>query len=228
MPWAASDATFAQTSSLYLQEPPPPPAGSPVRIGVPDQRSDELVRTSLASVLQPEPRQFALHDLITIIVRESVESDSESNLDTEKKLSTKAKINRFPDLQLKDLLQFRVRPGDTEGDRPELDLSYNGKFEGDGDYNRKDSFVARITARVIDIRPNGTLVLEARKFIQSDDESLSMLLTGTCRKEDVAADNTVLSTQLYDLRVVKEHTGELRRATKKGWLTKLVDTVFNF
>jgi flagellar basal body L-ring protein FlgH len=72
------------------------------------------------------------------------------------------------------------------------------------------------------------LSLEARKFIKNDKEALTIKLTGYCRAEDVSADNTVLSTQMFDLRVIKEHEGELRKATKKGILTKALDLLFNF
>jgi flagellar L-ring protein precursor FlgH len=81
---------------------------------------------------------------------------------------------------------------------------------------------------VVDVKPNGTLALEARKHIENDDEKLTISLTGFCRPEDVAADNTVLSTQMFDLRVNKQHQGEVRNAQKKGLLTKLLDFVFNF
>jgi flagellar L-ring protein precursor FlgH len=208
-----------QTSSLYV----PAVAGGAGGEVLLSSRG-----ASFASVSIPEPRQFGINDLLTIIIRESVESDSKANMDTEKKVDMQGEIAEFPDLQLRDLLQFRVKPGDTEGDRPTVDLSYNGKFEGDGDYKRKDTFTARITARVIDIKPNGTMVVEARKFVKSDDESLNIVLTGTCRREDVTSDNTVLSTQMYDLNLVKEHEGELRRATQKGWLTGLFEWLVPF
>ena len=40
--------------------------------------------------------------------------------------------------------------------------------------------------------------------------------------------NTVLSTQMFDLRVAKTHEGEIRKAQKKGLFTKILDTIFNF
>lgn len=223
----ASGRVRGQSSSLYLEDVEPPV----VMVGpggVMNTLSPALGAANFAAVRLPEPRRFAVHDLITIIVRESVESDAESEFNTDKKADLNGKISAFPNLQLKDLLNFKLTPSSMAGGDPEVDISLDKKFEGEGDFNRKDSFTARITARVIDIRPNGTLVLEARKYIKNDSETLNMVLTGTCRKEDVGADNTVLSTQIFDLRLVKEHTGELRRATKKGLLTKLFEGIFDF
>ena len=52
------------------------------------------------------------------------------------------------------------------------------------------------TAEVLDVKPNGTLVLQARKRIKTDDEEQVFVLSGTCRAEDITADNTILKTAL--------------------------------
>ena len=58
----------------------------------------------------------------------------------------------------------------------------------------KVAAVEEMTATIIDIKPNGNLVFEARKQIRHDDEVSSMRLTGLCRSDDVTPDNSVLST----------------------------------
>src|SRR5690606_24123486 len=101
------------------------------------------------------------------------------------------------------------------------------EFTGDGAQERRDTITARITAKVLDVKPNGQVVLEARSSIISDEEQV-MLISGVCRAEDITLTNTVQSTQLADLRLEIHHSGELREAAKKGVLTKLLDTIFNF
>ena len=86
----------------------------------------------------------------------------------------------------------------------------------------------RLTGQIIDIKPNGLLVVEAHTHIQNDDEIQDIKVTGTWREEDVAIDNTVLSTQGYGVRIEKVHEGELRKASKKGLFTKILDTLFAF
>lgn len=220
---------WGQSSSLYLQGPAEPVSQvEPAAPGQPPNRlSRHLAGVSLVAVPMPQPRRFAVHDLITIIVRESTQSDSESSLDTKKETKNTAEISNWPGIRGFDKLVDQVLKQGLN-DKPKLGLKSSQEFKGDGDYSRKDTFVTRLTAQVIDIRPNGNLVLEARKFVASDDESMELILTGTCRPEDVAADNTVLSTQLFDLRLTKVHGGELRRATQKGLLTKFFETLFNF
>ena len=101
-------------------------------------------------------------------------------------------------------------------------------FTGDGSVDRSDTLTARITGEVVDVKPNGTLVLQARKQIRTDEEEQQFVLTGTCRAEDVGADNTVLSTQMFDLQLQKNHKGMVREATRRTWLQKLFGAVSPF
>jgi flagellar L-ring protein precursor FlgH len=219
---------LAQTSSLYVTDAPVPPPTSSAN-GVPvDRLSPALAKTSLAAVTLPEPRKFALQDLVTIIVRESTESDSSATLDTKKESKYDGEVSAFPNLALAKLLEFQLGPSKFTAGTPSLGVNFKSDFKGDGEAKRSDSFTSRITARIIDIKPNGTLVLEARKFIQSDKETLEMILSGTCRKEDITADNTLLSTQIFDLNLRKNHKGELRKNAKKGFITKILDGIFDF
>lgn len=189
--------------------------------------SPAVAQASLLSVQVPEPRQFSMQDLVTIIVSERTENSSDSKLQSDKKVEYEAEVKDFPQFRLADLLQGQLK-GSTNNNPPKLDVSFDSKFDGQGKYNRKDEMTTRVTARIIDIRPNGTLVLEARKSLRTDDEAMTIVITGTCRPEDITAQNTVLSTLLYDLRVQIERSGELRRATRKGIFSRVLDTVFNF
>lgn len=220
----------AQTSSLYVRESsePAPQRTVPVRNGVPDRLSPAIAAVSFAAAPLPEPRVFAVNDLVTIIVRDSTENDSRAELETEKETTIEGEISDFPNLTLKDLLNFQLKPSKFSDGKPRVGVEMSKEFEGDGRYNRRDTFTTRITARIIDVKPNGVLVLEARKHVRTDKEELSMIITGACRGDDVASDNTVLSTALADLRIAKEHKGELRNATKKGVLTQVLEGLFAF
>ncbi len=78
------------------------------------------------------------------------------------------------------------------------------------------------------MKPNGVLVLEARARIEHDDELSTITLTGICRKEDVTADNTVLSTQIANKHTVVENSGALRATSTRGWIPKLLDLLRPF
>lgn len=217
---------FAQSSSLYAQKSRPQ---MPQPVTGPDGRFDRLSpaisQTSYSAVPLPEPRGYALHDLVTIIIRESIENDISSTTDTKKSVSVDGKVTSFPSIA--SMLELRPRTSPTTNN-PTVGLSMDTDFTGEGSHKRTDTFTTRLTARIIDIKPNGTLILEARKRIVDDREDVTLVLTGTCRKEDIQTDNTILSTQIYDLFLRKQTAGEMKKASEKGLLTRILDTVFNF
>lgn len=179
---------------------------------------------SFFAVPEPEPRVMKKHDLVTIIVREESESKSEGTTDLKKQADIDAKIDAFVRFSLAN---FQLKPsvGNTV---PQVTASAERNFKGEATVDRSDSMTARITAEVVDVKPNGTLVLQARKRIRADEEVQQFILTGTCRAEDVLPDNTVLSTQLYDLELNKQHSGAVKDSTQRGWVPKLLDAINPF
>ena len=79
------------------------------------------------------------------------------------------------------------------------------------------------------MKPNGTLVLQARKTIKTDEEEQQFILSGLCRAEDVSTDNTISSMQIFDLELQKNHKGDMKKAvTRDGWAEKLMDLINPF
>ena len=176
-----------------------------------------LAAASFFTVPEPEPTVLRPHDLVTVIVREESSSRSAGSADLEKAYEIDAALKQYLDL---DLDNFRL--GTKRGNQA-VEAEAERAFEGDGRTDRRDSFVTRITAEVLDVKPNGTVVLQAKKKVVHDEDELSILLTGVCRTEDISPDNSVLSTQLHDLTVVKRTKGPVRQATRRGLIPRLVD-----
>lgn len=220
---ASVELALGQSSSLYLRQEPTAPASTGTG---PSTISPAIAANSFIAVRIPEPRQFAENDLVTIIIRESFKTKLKASLETDKELNLEGEITDFIDLD--KLLELVVRPYDFPGGNPTVGVDLSNEWEGDGEYSRTESTTGRITARVADVKPNGTLVLEAKQTIVHDKEEMMVVLTGTCRAADITIDNTVLSTELYDLHLSKQHKGELRKATRKGFLTQFFDALFSF
>ena len=220
---ASVELALGQSSSLYLRQEPTAPASTGADPGT---ISPAIAANSFIAVRIPEPRQFAENDLVTVIIRESFKTTLKASLDTEKELKLEGEITDFIDLD--KLLNLIVQPDGFAEGKPKVGVDLSNEWEGDGQYTRSESTTGRMTARVADVKPNGTLVLEARQTIVHDKEEMMVVLTGTCRAADITIDNTVLSTELYDLHLSKQHRGELRKATRKGFLTQFFDALFSF
>ncbi len=216
-------ASVASGQSLFTTPVEPEPART---IAAPSGKPRaSLYEWSMTAITPPQPREFRIHDLVTIVIDEQSKSSSSQTLETEKEATSKMELDSILDPW--ELLELRLREGDLSG-LDLLDASAEREFAGEGDYERSDRFTARITAEIIDVKPNGTIVLEAKKEIVRDSEESLLVLSGVCRQEDITGQNTVLSSQLANLRVEQNNTGDVKKAASKGFLTNMLDTIFNF
>ncbi len=206
-----------------LEQPAQPP---PTRGENPTAPSETLQAHSLFVVTPPKPRTYAKHDLIEVIINKSSVQKFEQSLDTKKDYDLSAELSKFPSLQR--LLKDATIGEGIGSSKPGLDITSKNKFKGEGTAERSDRITTRMAATVIDVKPNGTLVIEARESIQSDKETSTMVLTGVARGEDVSKSNTVQSTQLANFNLRIEHTGEVRDTAQKGLIPRVLEAIFNF
>jgi flagellar L-ring protein precursor FlgH len=190
-----------------------------------DSNQAQLKDITYTAVAAPEPKVIRKHDLVTIIVREESQFSSEGNAETTREARIDAAIEQFVKLKLSNI---ELEGGGIGPVAPRIAMGGTREFTGEGSVDRADRLTLRVTAEVLDVKPNGTLVLQARKRIKTDDEEQIITVTGTCRAEDITADNSILSTQLHDQELTKVHKGTVRNATRKGWGGKLLDAISPF
>lgn len=209
----------AATSSLMVTTPLPLPS--------PDQREGPhaLREVSMFAIAPIEPRKFEVHDLVQIIVRETSKAVSSQELETKKNFDLDGQVSNWNNVL--SLLTMGIHPSNEDA-IAQVNFSVDKDFKGEGDYERKDDLTARLTAEVVEVLPNGNLILEARTEITNDEERTVMKATGICRAEDVSAANTILSNQIHDLKIEKVNNGELRKAGEKGIIAKVLEIIFAF
>lgn len=102
------------------------------------------------------------------------------------------------------------------------------KFEGKGSTERTSSVKARIVARVVEVLPNGDLRIAAEKQVKINKETEKLILCGIVRPRDVAADNSIPTTYVGDLRVELNGKGVASADNSPGWLYRLFEKITPF
>lgn len=207
-------------------ENPAPTAAIAAELAASNPATDALAGVSLFVVTPPLPRKFAKHDLIEVIVNESSVQKFDQKSDQSKDYSISAELKKFPSLAAL-ITNLELREG-IGSPTPQLGVTGKNEFQGEGKYDRKDQVTARITATVLDVKPNGNLVLEARESIQSNKETSTMVLAGMCRSEDITKNNTIQSSQLAGLTIKIENSGDVKDSSEKGFIPRVLEAVFNF
>lgn len=223
--FAGLAAAAANAQALFDRRPDAPTANELGMI-VPEATDGTMsvLDASLTAIEPPEPRTFEAHDLVTIIISERTSIDSEGSVETSTDYSTQATFTAVPD-PLK-LLQGRYELFDRLPQ--ELQVTAGSEHDGEGAYERDDTITARVTGRVVEVKPNGTLLIESKTSVRTDGEERVIVLSGLCRQEDVTIANTIQSNQMANLVVQFEHRGEIRKSTEKGWIPKVLEAVFSF
>jgi flagellar L-ring protein precursor FlgH len=102
------------------------------------------------------------------------------------------------------------------------------KFEGKGTTGRTSSVKSRITARVVEVFPNGDMRIEAVKLVKINKETEQLAVTGIVRSNDLASDNSIATTSVGDLKVEFNGKGIASADNAPGWLFRFFDKINPF
>ncbi len=194
------------------------------RIGREEPRGNPVLeKHSFFAVGPPKPKKFKVHDIVTVIINESRRSQSRSQLDQEKDFKVDSSFDQWFRIHDKKLI-----PNNFSAGKPGVKFDFGTEFEGQGQMRRDERLITRIAAEVVDVKPNGNLIIGASKLINEEGEERILTLTGKCRSADVLPDNTILSTQVASLVIDSEATGALRDASRRGWIPRALDFIRPF
>jgi flagellar L-ring protein precursor FlgH len=161
-------------------------------------------------------------DIITVRIVEVSQASEKATTDTSRSSNLEAGIPY--------LLGLEVNPRAHIFSNPQNLLGANTKnqFSGEGETTRTGSLSATITAKVIDVLPNGNLVIEGKREIFINNEKKEIILQGIVRPKDIAHDNSILSTQIADARIIYTGVGVVSEKQRPGWAARLFDLIWPF
>jgi flagellar L-ring protein precursor FlgH len=162
-------------------------------------------------------------DIVTISIVESSSATESAGTDTSRDSSVNAALNNFLGLENELVKNFRHL------DKASLiDATLATEFEGAGKTVRSGQLTASITAKIIEVLPNGNFVIEGRREVEVNHENQYIVISGIIRPEDISPDNIVLSTYISDARITYSGRGVVDDSQRPGWFTGLVNRVWPF
>lgn len=161
-------------------------------------------------------RATAIGDIVTIVVSET------------HKVQNNDKTERSTDTTLAARLEAYTLSDDTFKTNvlPRFDARSERETKGESKQQRDSTVQARIAVMVIDVQPNGNLVLAGSRVVQVDDETKTLRISGVVRPLDVTPSNTVESQDVADARISLQGEGASTRSVTKGPVGTLFDTLF--
>jgi len=204
--------------------PPPPPryVYPGAEAAQPKQAANSLWRETAS--LYEDVKARRLNDLVTINVLENISGSGSADTAAGKKSSVDASMDTLFGLPINSM-SFHDRFNPLS---PSVKGSMTNDFKGSGSTTRAGNLVGTITAKVVEVMPNGNLALESRKEITINNEKQILVLRGMVRPDDIAIDNTILSSKVSDAQVFFVGDGIVQDKQKQGWLVRVLDTIWPF
>ena len=170
--------------------------------------------------LYEDLRARRLNDIVTILISETTSATKKA---TTNNSSTSTVNNSIPNVF--GISQLTKQIGNMQTG---IQGNANTAFAGEGDTASATTFNDTISAKVIEVLPNGNLVLESRKerIINNDKEII--VIRGIIRPDDISPTNTISSAQVADAKIYLVGDGVLADKQSQGWLVKMLDQVWPF
>jgi flagellar L-ring protein FlgH len=204
----------------------PPPAQKYVE---PEAKSNRPSANSLwtdRAGLYENVQARRLNDLVTIKVSESISGSGTADTATTGKSTLEVGV----DSVFGSPLNFGLKNlwGGQTPFVPAAAGHANTGFTGTGNTTRAGTLVGTITAKVVEVMPNGNLVLEARKELTINNEKQILILRGMARPDDIALDNSISSGKIADAQVFFVGDGIIQDKQRPGWFVRVIDNIWPF
>jgi flagellar L-ring protein precursor FlgH len=179
--------------------------------------ADSLWQDGQSKSLCADKRACRVGDIVTMLVQENTTATKDNSTKTSKQSSVDAALAAF--------LYSPAASGllTKNGTLPAMKFNGNSTFSGGGTINNSQQIAASVAVRVVDVRPNGNLVIEGTRESSFSGEQQTIILRGTIRQDDISSLNTVLSLNVADATIKFVSKGTISDSQRKGWFHRLWD-----
>ena len=110
----------------------------------------------------------------------------------------------------------------------ELEADAESEFAGKGAAAANNAFNGTITVTVIEVYPNGNLLVSGEKMVAINQGNEFIRFSGVINPNNVTAANTVQSTQVADARIEYRGSGFIDESNTMGWLQRFFVALMPF
>ena len=211
----------ALSGCAALQATPPTAVHQPMSVR-PEPRTAQAANPG--SIFQPsftrplfeDRRARFVGDIITVNLVEQTAASKKSSATAERNASLAASITALAKVPLGGLAGLDATASDAS------------KFGGKGDAAANNAFTGTITTTVIEVLPNGNLLVSGEKQIAINQGNEFIRFSGVINPNNVTAANTVQSTQVADARIEYRGSGFIDESNTMGWLQRFFVAIMPF
>ena len=168
--------------------------------------------------LGTDAKAVRLHDVVSIVVTESLAASTDGQVKNTRASNASSSVTSlFGALKAANNLQNLVGQNSASG------------LTAQGQSTTNSSLATTFGGEVVDVLPNGMLVVQATRQLTFSQQTQLIKLRGLVRPEDVSAQNQVLSTAMTDLELEVTGKGIVTDSTyRQNPIVRLIEKLLVF
>ncbi len=190
------------------------PAHRPDALAASLAATGSIYQAGTSRTLFEDRRARYVGDTITVTITENTSAATKSNSNVAKTGSISASLGPNLNLPGKLLTELKGNSSNTAA--------------GKGDAAANNVFTGTITVTVIEVLPNGNLLVSGEKQVAIGHGQEYIRLSGIVNPYFVNAANTIASSQIADARIEYKESGAISEAQVMGWLARFFLTFLPF
>ena len=172
----------------------------------------------LSRASAPMSAPCAPHDLISVVVNENLSATTDGTVKNSRASNASSGIfGLLGTLHAGNAMQNLITQNSTAG------------LNASGDSETSSSLNTTLGGQVVEVLPNGMLVIEAARQVEFNQQTQTIILRGLVRPEDISQQNQVLSTSISSLELEVKGKGIINDYThRQNALVRLIQKLLVF
>lgn len=155
-------------------------------------------------------------DTLTVTITENTSASTKSNDKIDRSSTQTASVDTMNRLPGRSVLGMGLNATSTTS------------FSGKGEAANNNAFTGSMTVTVIEVLPNGNLLVSGEKQVAIGHEQEFVRVSGVVNPSFIDAFNTVPSAKIADARIEYKSAGQISDAQVIGWLARFFLTFLPF
>jgi len=215
-----------QPPLAQISNPTTQPGYKPVQMPMPAPQSAIYNPNSLwrngSRAFFKDQRAHQVGDILTVKVKITDKATPENETQRSRKNTEDSGVTDFIGSKLIKNPATAILPGKI------LTADSTASSEGKGTIDRKEELLTNVAGVVMQVLPNGNLVIEGKQEVRVNYEIRELIVAGIVRPEDIESDNTIDSTKIAEARIAYGGRGQISDVQQPRYGQQVLDVLLPF
>ncbi|MBP7336159.1 flagellar basal body L-ring protein FlgH [Niveispirillum sp.] len=222
-------AAIGQTPALSgIEDPSRNPNYRPVRLPMPEAPVQERQANSLwrsgARAFFKDQRAARVGDIMTVTIQINDRAQMQNNTSRTRDGSDSIGIPNLFGLEAStnNILPNTVNPSTL------VSATGTTNSAGTGQIQRQEQINLQVAALIVQVLPNGNMVVNGKQEVRVNNEVRELTLTGIIRPEDITSANTISYEKIAEARISYGGRGNLTDVQTPRWGQQVLEAISPF